>query len=109
MIGPRLSGFVRGLSHRRQSLRPVRHGVRGDRVDRTNYETTIADVMSGHLKLVMVARPRTMQRRVPFTADDAVGSQFNLRKIDFMKRRSEAMYSSMTCWRSSMRDLALFD
>ena len=25
------------------------------------------------------------------------GTQFDLRKIDFMKRRSEAMYSSMTC------------
>ena len=63
--------------------------------------TVEADWMTG----TKFQRPR----RIGTRASLLKGTQFNLRKIDFMKRRSEVMYSSMTCWRSSMRDFALFD
>ena len=43
------------------------------------------------------------------TAKRLTGTQLHLRKIDFMKSRSEAMYSSMTSWRSSIRNFALSD
>ena len=42
-------------------------------------------------------------------AKTLAGTQLHLRKMDFMKSRSEAMYSSMTCWRSSIRNFALSD
>ena len=51
------SGYARGLLYRHQPLWQVRHGVRGTDLDRANYETTIADLMSGQhsdpLRVVM--------------------------------------------------------